>query len=49
MGAIIIGSLEAGILSSGVSGFWVQLVYGVVIVLSLNLYAYLSRIGWYRS
>jgi simple sugar transport system permease protein len=49
MGAIIIGSLEAGILSSGVSGFWVQLVYGVVIVMSLNLYAYLSRIGRYRS
>jgi len=49
MGAIIIGSLEAGILSSGVSGFWVRLVYGIVIVLSLNVYAYLSKIGWYRS
>ncbi|KKL58059.1 hypothetical protein LCGC14_2229190 [marine sediment metagenome] len=49
MGAIIIGSLEAGILSSGVSGFWVRLVYGIVIVLSLNIYAYLGRIGWLRS
>ncbi len=45
MGSIIIGSLEAGILAMGVSGFWVQLVYGLVIVSALNFYAYLTKLG----
>ena len=43
MGAIIMGTLEAGLISSGVAGFWVQLVYGVVIILSLTIYAYLGK------
>ncbi len=43
IGAIIMGSLEAGIVSGGVSGFWVQFVFGLVIVLSLTFYAYMNK------
>ncbi|MBM3714109.1 MAG: ABC transporter permease [Actinobacteria bacterium] len=49
MGAIIIGSLEAGILSAGVEGFWIEFVYGIVIVVSLTLYSYLTRAGILRK
>ncbi|MBA7691819.1 Ribose import permease protein RbsC [subsurface metagenome] len=43
VGAIIMGSLEAGIVSGGISGFWTQFVYGLVIVLSLTIYAYMNK------
>lgn len=43
IGAIIMGSLEAGIVSSGISGFWTQFIFGLVIVLSLTIYAYMSK------
>ncbi len=38
-GSYIIGSLEAGVVASGISGFWVQLVEGVVMgaVVVLNI------------
>jgi simple sugar transport system permease protein len=38
-GAYIIGSLEAGVVASGINGFWVQLVEGVVMaaVVVLNI------------
>lgn len=39
IGSIIIGILEAGIISSGLSGYWTRLVHGLVIVLSVSLYA----------
>ncbi|OFW64391.1 MAG: sugar ABC transporter permease [Actinobacteria bacterium RBG_19FT_COMBO_36_27] len=42
-GAIIMGSLEAGIVSGGISGFWTQFVFGIVIVLSLTIYAYMNK------
>jgi len=38
-GAIIIGILEAGIISMGLSGFWTRLVYGLTIVVSVSVYA----------
>lgn len=38
-GAIIIGILEAGIISMGLSGFWTRLVYGLTIVVSVSIYA----------
>lgn len=43
IGAIIMGSLEAGIISSGASGFWIQFIYGLVIIISLMIYSYVNR------
>ncbi len=43
IGAIIMGSLEAGIVSGGISGFWTEFVFGIVIVLSLTVYAYMNK------
>jgi len=43
VGAIIMGSLEAGIVSGGISGFWTQFIFGLVIVLSLTIYAYMNK------
>lgn len=43
IGAILIGILEGGIIAMGITGFWTQLVYGVVIVASLSIYSYLKR------
>ena len=39
VGAIIIGILEAGIISSGLSGYWTRLAHGLVIVISVSVYA----------
>ena len=39
VGACIIGIIEAGIISAGLSGFWTRLVYGLIIVLSVSVYA----------
>lgn len=36
-GAYIIGSLEAGVVASGIRGYWVQLVQGLVMALSVIL------------
>ena len=43
IGVIIIGSLEAGIISIGLTGFWVQFIYGLIITLSVSLYALLMK------
>ena len=43
LGALIIGSLEAGIVAIGLTGFWTQLIYGGIITLSVSLYALLMR------
>lgn len=39
VGACIIGIIEAGIISAGLSGFWTRLVYGLIIVISVSVYA----------
>ncbi len=39
IGAVIIGITEAGIISAGLSGFWTRLVYGLIIVISVSVYA----------
>jgi simple sugar transport system permease protein len=36
-GSYIIGSLEAGVVASGISGYWVQLVQGIVMGASVTL------------
>ncbi len=43
IGAIIIGILEAGIIAMGLSGFWTQLVYGLIIVISITIHSVLRR------
>jgi len=40
IGAIIIGSLEGGIVAIGLTGFWTQLIYGLIIVVSLSIWSY---------
>ncbi len=39
IGSIIIGILEAGIISGGLSGYWTRLAHGLVIVISVSIYA----------
>jgi simple sugar transport system permease protein len=41
-GSYIIGSLEAGVVATGVSGFWVQLVQGLVMGGSIVLNTIIS-------
>ena len=43
IGCIIIGSLEAGIISIGLTGFWTQLIYGLVIVISVSIHSILWK------
>jgi len=43
IGCIIIGSLETGIISIGLTGFWTQLIYGLVIVISVSIHSILRR------
>ncbi len=43
VGSIIIGSLEGGIVAIGLTGFWTQLIYGLIIVVSLSIYSILRR------
>ncbi|MEG2140641.1 MAG: ABC transporter permease [Bilophila sp.] len=42
VGIAIVGMIEAGIVSSGFSGFWTRAVHGFVIVLAVSCYAILS-------
>ncbi len=43
VGVLIIGSLEAGIVAIGLTGFYVQFLYGLLITLSVTVYALLMR------
>jgi uncharacterized membrane protein len=43
IGILIIGSLEAGIVAIGLTGFYVQFLYGLLITVSVSLYAVLLR------
>lgn len=44
IGVVIIGSLETGIVSGlGVQAFWTEVIYGVLITVSVSLYAVLMR------
>ncbi len=43
LGALLIGSLEAGIISSGLSGFWIQFIYGLLIMASVSTYATMMK------
>jgi len=43
IGVLLIGSLEAGILSIGLTGFWVQFCYGLLITISVLVYAVMLK------
>lgn len=46
IGALIIGSLEAGIVAIGLSGFWIQLIYGLIMIISVSIYSiFLKKTG----
>ena len=39
----IIGAIEAGTVAIGLTGFWTQLIYGLIIVVSVGMYTILRR------
>ncbi|HEX7976205.1 MAG TPA: ABC transporter permease [Anaerolineales bacterium] len=41
--AFIIGAINAGIVAVGMAGFWTQLIYGLIIVISVAIQTVLSR------
>lgn len=43
IGCLIIGTIEPGLVASGLTGFWTKLVYGLIIVGSVVIHAVLSR------
>lgn len=43
VGSIIMGTIEAGIVSAGWSGFWTRFVDGFVLLVSVSFYAVVSR------
>ncbi|RPI34737.1 MAG: ABC transporter permease [Chloroflexota bacterium] len=43
IGAFIIGAIEAATVAVGLTGFWTQLIYGLIIVLSVMMHAYLRK------
>ena len=45
LGAFIIGAIEAATVAIGLTGFWTQLIYGLIIVLSVMMHTYLRKRG----
>jgi simple sugar transport system permease protein len=45
LGAFIIGAIEAATVAVGLTGFWTQLIYGLIIVLSVIMHTYLRKRG----
>ena len=43
IGAFIIGSIEAATVAVGLTGFYTQLIYGFIIVVSVTMHAYLRK------
>ena len=39
----IINPGEAGIIAIGLTGFWIQLIYGLIIMVSVSIYAILLK------
>jgi simple sugar transport system permease protein len=45
VGVLIIASLEPGIIAVGLTGFWTQFIYGLLITISVTVYAMMLRRG----
>jgi len=43
IGVLIIASLEPGIIALGLTGFWTQFIYGLLITISVTIYALMQR------
>lgn len=43
IGAFIIGAIEAATVAVGLTGFWTQLIYGLIVVLSVIMHTYLGK------
>ncbi len=43
IGCFIIGAIEAGTVAIGLTGFWTQLIYGFIIVVSVAMHTFLRR------
>lgn len=43
LGALIMGSLEAGIISIGINGFWIDVLYGLIIMVSVSIYSFILK------
>jgi len=45
LGAFIIGAIEAATVAIGLTGFWTNFIYGLIIVLSVIMHTYLRKRG----
>lgn len=43
LGSFIIGAIEAAIVAIGLTGFWTQLIYGLIIIVSVSMHAIVRR------
>jgi simple sugar transport system permease protein len=43
LGSYIIGAIEAAIVAIGMTGYWTELIYGLVIIVSVSMHAILRR------
>ncbi|MBE7554490.1 MAG: ABC transporter permease [Anaerolineales bacterium] len=43
IGSFIIGAIQAAIVAIGLTGFWTELIYGLIIILSVSMHAILRR------
>lgn len=43
VGCFIIGAIEAGIVAIGLTGFWTQLIYGLIIIVSVAMHTVLRK------
>jgi len=43
LGSYIIGAINAGIVAIGLTGFWTQLIYGLIILISVSMHVILRR------
>lgn len=43
IGSFIIGAIQAAIVAIGLTGYWTELIYGLIIILSVSMHAILRR------
>jgi simple sugar transport system permease protein len=43
VGAFIIGAIQAAIVAIGLTGFWTDFIYGLIIIVSVSMHAILRR------